>query len=374
MFRNVSDNVSPKEQTDQSSRVSTTGVNNIQSSSSPSITNSPISTRLSDLGTKKKSKKKQRRRFASIADQYYLVYKRVKKLEDEQPSSIGDYKNFTIKDKFILYHLSHLTAVKSVIRLAEMEKEIIESEMLFSCLRGDTQKFTELVNKNPKKMSETLQTSKLNILHLGVASGNIHIVKYIISLVQNTKLISIDQNTFNGLNALHIACLFGLFQISNLLIESGGADTNVTCNCIPIAPPYLQKPVTYWNNVKDCSVNSFTPFLYAVFGGSLETVVMFANMSKIGVNIEQNRNGFITDALSLACILQHVKIVDLFLKEDYVFNYDVNCIDEYGMTPIMFTAMSSGNASKFIISHFNLHNISCLLKVTQKVSKYCWCE
>jgi len=290
------------------------------------------------------AKKNRKRTCASISDQYYAVYKKAQ--NDENNGIAPSYSTFNLKDKFLILHLTHLTSVKAGHqKIGSMEKELQESDILFACFRGDTQKFSHLLSQNPSRLSESLPSSKLNALHLSVASGNDHLVKYIVSCIQTTKALNIDMNTFNGLTALHLACLFGLSEISHTLISTGFADTNVTCTAVPFSPPYFQKPLSYWNSIKDCAVAFFTPFLYCIFGGSAETL---QRLVVEGVALDQCRDNFLTDAVSLAAIMQHEEMIDIMLKrEASKFNYDVNYSDPNGVTPIMFLSMSSGHGCKY---------------------------
>ncbi|KAF0983746.1 hypothetical protein FDP41_007661 [Naegleria fowleri] len=376
---------------------------NALSTLNTSIPSSPLRkfNKSQSSSTSSSVKKKTSRFLASISDQYYALYERVEKKMANQSSTSSpislttttlttstlsttcsptlSYDSFTIKDKFIILHLTHLTSPNSSLtisqRIHDMEQDLKQSPLLFACLRGDHQKFNDLLSrlhvgnsKTGMTMSETtvLPHSKLSMLHLAVASGNIHLVKHIISWIQMNKEGSgsndLNQTSFNSLTALHIASLFGLTQIAYLLIESG-ADTNIGCHATPLAPPYFQPLIEkYFTRARDVSSCIYTPFLYCVFGGSVETLLMFGNLSKsVGVSVEQNREGFVMDALSLACVLQHVKMVDIMLKEDYVFNYDVNCTDNNGMSPIMFLAWSSGNAAicgKLLAKQANLVGVN----------------
>lgn len=112
-----------------------------------------------------------------------------------------------------------------------MESELRGYLHLRSAFRGDmADVLTALEHTHDECIKIVLPTSRLNMLHLAVASGHAGLVKHLCDQFPNT----VDNAANNGLTPLMIACLFGLYEIAQILIDKS-ANVNAICASIPYA-------------------------------------------------------------------------------------------------------------------------------------------
>ncbi|KAL9649043.1 hypothetical protein ABK040_008420 [Willaertia magna] len=293
-------------------------------STSTSVPSSPLV--FGNRGAKKKF-------VATLSQQYHVLHKKIHTLEKEKNE---DLNSFHIFDKFLLLHLSALTSIGGVAMSPTlMEKEFKANELLFNCFRGRLEQVKSYLAKKPEKLAEVLPSAKLSVLQLAVVSGNEQLVEFLLTAYSfNTNYVAL-----NGLSSLHLACLFGLTNIIKLLLKSG-AKHDAVFTGIPKYPPTFGIALQYWNKT-GVKVGNFTPFLLCIFSGSLQALKCLLESP---VDTEQFKEGNITDALSLACIMQSEEIVKFFLQEPS-FKYNVDISDDNGMSPLMFVSLTCGSSN-----------------------------
>ncbi|KAL0478465.1 ankyrin repeat and pleckstrin domain-containing protein [Acrasis kona] len=275
---------------------------------------------------------KKKRRDPSISSQFEFYC-------SIQPSSYT-YTSFTTMEKFIILQLSHMCGKAAT---DAMELELQHNEFLWAVMKGDmntvlkiqsnTPNFVEMVNQS------LLPTYRLSAVHFAVASGNLKLLEMFTG--QDFRLL-VDRPALNNLSPLHVACVFGIKDAVNILLERGCYLETVANAC-----PYLIKESTQHKIVyslwimKSGAPVAVSPLLMACLGGSIKTVDAMINA---GAAFEQETNNkLLSDPLSCAISSQSNKLVSHLLKTE---KFNVNHFDHYGYTTLMLVALCSPHSGK----------------------------